>query len=396
MLALIQREHERIYRRPAGSYLFCCKYSLSDVRFDLVVNKSESYRLQTRRRHWQERAAYGRKRRILYLAEKHRADLGLSNGERRVRKRTAKPGEVSVKAPSILCFVENPEEMSFFISELRECYFLRKPVFVILKGVSKVAFGGITVLLSVMVRFKARKIDFDGDFPTDANAKLMLRISGFFDHLYKKRFQDADAYDLKGKSSILTHAMKCVDAELGEEVIKAASQTVWNGCRRCPGVQRTLIELMQNTNNHASLEREGDKLWWLSIHHRKSERVVSFTFVDYGVGVFRNLENKRADSKFFGVLNTLLERVQHGDRCKILEMIFSGELHRTASGKPFRGKGLPGIYDAFINNKFSNFTMITNDVCFNSANKTYRLLKNEFHGTFVYWELRAENFNLPE
>jgi hypothetical protein len=39
--------------------------------------------------------------------------------------------------------------------------------------------------------------------------------------------------------------MRTVDSELGEDIIKSASTTVWKERRRCPGVQRTLIELMQ-------------------------------------------------------------------------------------------------------------------------------------------------------
>lgn len=78
----------------------------------------------------------------------------------------------------------------------------------------------------------------------------------------------------------------------------------------------------------------------------------------------------------------------------MLKLIFLGELHKTASGKPFRGKGLPGVYDALKRNKLSNFSMITNNVFFHSNGDAYRILNNEFQGTFIYWELTLENSSL--
>lgn len=300
-----------------------------------------------------------------------------------------------VKAPDVLSFVRNPEEVSHFIAQLRECVEKRKPVWVILKNVIEIDYDGITVLLSVLVWFKSKRIDFNGDFPQDKTVRKTLEESKFFDHLLRGSFRDADSYDLTGKSSILTHAMKSVDSELGQRIIESASQTVWGEKRRCKGVQRTFIELMQNTNNHASLEREGDKHWWLSVKHIKEENRVAFSFVDYGVGVFYNLKNKRQDNKFFGALERLFERFRYGNNADVLKLIFNGELHKTATGKPFRGKGLPGVYQALSQNKLSNFAMITNNVFYNSNGEEYRLLRNEFQGTFIYWELTPNNSSLP-
>ena len=161
-----------------------------------------------------------------------------------------------VKAPEVLSFVRNPEEVSKFISQLRECFDKKKPVWVMLKYVKEIDYDGITVLLSVMVRFKAKRIQFNGDFPLDKEVRKTLEEAKFFDHLLKGEFHDEDTYALTSKSLILTHAMRTVDSQLGQKIIEAASQTVWGNKRRCPGIQRTFIELMQNTNNHASLERE--------------------------------------------------------------------------------------------------------------------------------------------
>jgi len=301
----------------------------------------------------------------------------------------------TVRAPHHLNFVRNPEEVCRFIAQLRECFDKRKPVFVHLKDVEEIDYDGITVLLSVMVRFRAKKIPFNGNFPRDPEIHQLLKDSDFFDHLYYSDFSDTDTYELTGKNSILTHAMRRVDSVLGERIIKAASQTVWGEPRRCRGVQRTLIELMQNTNNHASLEREGEKHWWLSVKHLQEENRVAFSFVDYGVGVFQSLKSKTQSKKWFGALDYLKALFSTTDNAELLRLIFNGELHKTASGKPYRGKGLPGIYEALLKNKISNLSMVTNDVFFNSESNEYRTLLNNFEGTFIYWELCLDNSSLP-
>lgn len=300
-----------------------------------------------------------------------------------------------VTAPPVLSFVQNPEEVSSFISNLGTCFNKRTPVWVVLKNVKEITYDGITVLLSVVIRFKSNQIRFNGDLPSDTGVRQTLQESGFFDHLLNENFRDRDTYALTSKSLIHTHAMRNVDSVLGQKIIESASETVWGQRRRCPGVQRAFIELMLNTNNHASLEKEGEKHWWLSVKHIKEEGRVKFSFVDYGVGVFHSLKNKRPGSKFFDILERLQERFRYGNNADVLKLIFQGELHRTATGKPFRGKGLPGIYEALEKNKISNFVMITNNVFFNSLRKEYRILSNEFQGTFVYWELTQQNQSLP-
>ncbi|MFA6554609.1 MAG: STAS domain-containing protein [Candidatus Paceibacterota bacterium] len=332
-----------------------------------------------------------------YRRQKNREELGLPDPALKLRhqfQHNAIPF-TKVKAPEILSLIRSPEEVAKFIAQLKDCFDTKKPVFVALSHVREIDYDGITVLLSVVVRFKSKRIQFNGDYPHDMHVRKTLEESGFFRHLLKSKFDDQDTYDLTSKSSIHTHAMRKVDSKLGEKIIESASKVVWGEKRRCPGVQRTLIELMQNTNNHASLESEEEKHWWVSVRHNQSDKRVEFSFVDYGVGVFYSLKNKRYDSKFFGILDVLYNRVRHGNNADVLKLIFEGELHRSATGKTYRGKGLPGIYEAFQRNKISNFAMITNDVYYNSREKEFRILKNEFQGTFVYWELTTQNDSLP-
>lgn len=299
-----------------------------------------------------------------------------------------------ISAPELLSFKRNAERFCAFISQLQACYDCRRPVFVKLRNVTEIDYDALTVLLSVMISFQGKKIRFYGDNPSDLGCNIILVESGFFWHL-NNAWRDRDSYELPRHTTlapIMTHAMRKVDAELGERIIADASKTVWGRKRLCKGVQRTLIELMHNTNNHASianLPQHKKKHWWLSVRHDQNKKVVSFAFVDYGVGIFSNIANKPVGSRVRAWVDSFLGRgVSHAD---ILKGIFSGEMHRSSTGKSYRGKGLPGIYDACVNNRISSLTLISNDVFFDYSSKSYFTLPIPFQGTFVYWELDGTN-----
>lgn len=339
------------------------------------------------------RAAKTKLRRSKYLSAKHRRDGHLTKGQKLAREN--KIDYQYIRAPEILSFIKNPSEFSFFITCIQECFEKKYPLCVVLRDVTDIDHDAITVLLSAVVRFRSQRIRLNGTFPRDPDARRILEESGFLKHLFKKQYSVQDEYTIKSRHAILTHAQKNVDSELSSEIIDECSRTVWGETRRCPGLQRTFIELMQNTNNHASLEGEGEKHWWLSVQKSEKENSVTFAFVDYGVGVFHNLQNKKQGNKFYKIVDMIRQKLTVRDNAELLDLIFKGELHRTASGNYFRGKGLPGIYDAYTKGSISNLYMITNDVFYQSDGNNYRVMDNSFSGTFVRFELNHNNESLP-
>jgi hypothetical protein len=297
-----------------------------------------------------------------------------------------------ISGPRILSLLKNPEGVASFVAKIKDNFDRQKPVFVDLKAVDEIDYDGLAVLLSVLVRFKAKKIPFNGRSPAQKAARAVLEESRFFGHLLSKPFKDENSYKL-GARSIVTHANLIVDSELAQSIVEEAALTIWGERRRCHGVYRALIELMHNTNNHAG-SKDGDKHWWLSVKHFEAERRVTFSFLDFGIGVFKSLQTKPSENRLFGILDKLRERLLHGSDADVLRLIFEGELHKTSTGKYYRGKGLPGVYQAWQKNDFSRLAMITNKVFFDSATNEYRPLDVEFQGTFVHWELSQHNRSL--
>jgi hypothetical protein len=346
------------------------------------------------------RSLEARKRFESYRRQKNRMENRLNLQDKhalRKKRQFVPPGYKYVKAPENFQFVTNPEEVSEFISVLKVLRNARHPVFVELKRVKNIDYDAITLLLSAVVGFQSKRIAFNGDFPADPLVKQMIEDSGFFKYISDYKFKDQDHYELSA-TKIYTHAKKNVDSVLGMKVIESASRTVWGEVRRCPGVQRVLIELMQNTNNHASNEGVGEKHWWLSVKHIKDQNKVAFSFLDYGVGVFQSLRGKKPNEKFFGAVDRLkdimLKQITNGNDPHILKLIFEGELHRTTTGKTYRGKGLPGIFQALQRNQISNLAMITNGVVYKSSDNSFSMLANQFSGTFVSFELNRTNTTL--
>ncbi|MBU3663392.1 MAG: hypothetical protein FGM41_09390, partial [Bacteroidetes bacterium] len=187
-----------------------------------------------------------------FKRKKNKSELGKGISERKYKRKFEDRyrNYRKVNAPEVFSFIENPLGVVKFISTLKYNFDKQKKVFVVLRHVKIISYDAIVVLLSIMVRFKAKNIKFDGDFPENKSAKQVLLESQFLTYLGQK-FKDEERYNLGQKSSIHTHAWKDVDSELGDLLIKEASKTVWGDVRRCQGVQRTLIELMLNTNNHA-------------------------------------------------------------------------------------------------------------------------------------------------
>lgn len=297
-----------------------------------------------------------------------------------------------VWAPENFSLIDNTEETISFINKLKDLYSSDKKTFVVLTNVKKIGFDAIIVMLSIMVKFKTKNIGFQGNFPIDLEAKRKLATSGFFESLYRT-FVTNEQYELQNDNSINTHAGKCVDSTLSAKIIEKASITVWNEFKRCQGVQRALLELMLNTNNHADPQKKGEKHWWLSVNHNKAGKKVQFSFVDYGVGVFESLSGKKEDSMFYDWKNKLASLFNFTSNAEILELVLKGELHKTVTDKYYRGKGLPGIYEVLKRNMISNLFIITNDVRADVTNEKYLKLGCTFEGTFVSFELEENNIN---
>lgn len=295
----------------------------------------------------------------------------------------------NIVAPSKFCIKDNPNEVVRFINKLNTNFEKHISTFVDLSKVIDISHDAIVVLLSIMYQFKKHRIKFNGNFPDDPKCRAILSQSGFLSNLYEKQDVKYDT-NAKTRNIIRKHGKEAL-GEVAEELIKISSQNIWSTTCRCQGVYRILIELMQNTHAHAHIDKAGAENWWLSVNYDSEYNKACFSFVDYGIGVFTSLEKKKESERFYGILSEIKKAIIDPSNAKVLERILDGDLHKTATGQSYRGKGLPGIKTALIRNQISNLYIITNDAYANVCNNEYQKLSHAFDGTFVYWELTENN-----
>jgi hypothetical protein len=295
-----------------------------------------------------------------------------------------------IKAPQNFSMTKNTEETLKFIGKLERCYEKKQKTFIDLFEVNNIASGAIVVLLSILIKFKTSKIGFNGNFPKNPKAKSNLTASGFLDHLFLKNIPQSDTYAFE--KDICTHADREVDSSLSAKLIGKASKFIWGEERACRGVQRIFVELMQNTYNHAS-RKEGEQYWWASVKNSIDDNKVRFSFIDYGVGIFDSLAHKKPGGKFSKIANILIGLVASNKNDELLKKLVEGEIHKIAQISYYRGKGLPGIWNACNNNAVSNLMIISNDALADFSRKNFVKLDNKLSGTFVYWELNKGNIN---
>jgi hypothetical protein len=368
---------------------------ISIILVPLVLMKKtfKSYQAKINTQRNSRRSLKSRVRFKTYRKKKNKSSLGVQKNEHSATTQKYQHSKYNVAAvPSNFSILSNPEKVIKFIRNLKRHFVAKRPVFIDMQRVKLIDYSSIVVLLSIMIRFKSERIDFDGNFPTDHAANDIFMESGFFKILFKGRIENTDRYEIGGSNSIHTHAWKNVDPNIGPVIMKQVSNSILGHNAVYKGLQRTLIELMQNSFNHAEPSKEGEKHWWLSVNIDKKNNKASFSFVDYGVGIFESLNAKDSSSKWFNWQN-LVALFKPENNADILKLILDGKLHKTVTGQDFRGKGLPGIKQAMDRNLISKLFIISNDVFANVSENIYLTLSNNFEGTFVYWEINASTIS---
>lgn len=299
-----------------------------------------------------------------------------------------------IHAPKYLSLIDNPEAVIKFANDIYEAYHAKHKVFIFLRHVEIVTNDAIVLLLSAVMKFKEKNIAVNGDKPKNKDVAKMIQESGFYDIIQNgfKQYIGSQGYNID-RTNMYTHAQKNVDAELTASIIAKNSKFLWGEERRCQGVQRIFVELMQNTNNHAS-QKKGEKFWWISASKKEPSKLLCFSFIDYGMGIFNSLKSKSPNEKFYGWIEKIANLCNPMDHGEVLHQMLLGKFHETVTSKYYRGKGIPGIYHQLEKNAICRLIIISNDAYADATENKYYNLANELSGTFVYFEVSQECINL--
>lgn len=323
----------------------------------------------------------------------------INHSEQNIRQIISKAkneGFSIVSVPSNFTFSKNTKRVLEVIEQIDKFLKQKKWTFIDLENVTVIDNGSITVLLAKMTEFKLENVRFNGSFPKNKKAKSLILSSGFLNHLYSKikiidGLFDDTPFNAYGKANqIITKPGNMVIPKIAKGICESVSSTTrMDPIISTKGVYKTLIELMHNTNNHATYDKNNKEFWWLTVNHDKDKRKVSFVFLDFGIGIFESLKNKPETNPLYGIYIKIMEKINYGTDADVLDLILKGELHRTSTKLANRGKGLNGIYEVHKRGQIENLIIISNSVFADVSKNDFKSMNFNFGGTFVYWEVNG-------
>ncbi len=287
----------------------------------------------------------------------------------------------NLQVPSKFSFIHNPEAMNEFLQTLR-CYARTSNVLLDLTDVTLITPEAIAALAATISPFSMPYTLVRGNLPSDPDAKRILLESGFFDRVISTIKLP------KGQLGKITkRESKRVEPTTARELIDCGTSQAFGVKKKSHSTRAaytTLIELMGNTHNHASKEREGTETWWATAYGDSTRRRVCYSFLDTGVGIFKsvNLHWIRKTFRQMGL----------GENSKLMLDILQGHIE-SRTGLPYRGKGLPTIYEKSQSGNIKALFIMANDVYAGVSNNDYRTLNVPFHGTLFYWESEEQYGN---
>ncbi len=227
--------------------------------------------------------------------------------------------------------------------------------------------GATTILLSLFYDMSSNKIKVGlNNLPDNPEACLFIEQSGFIQYFtgpLAKKKAGLNTTIKKGKSTILQKDSAAL--------IHKSMKTVWGVDKRNQKLQGMLIELMTNSVNHAYLNKEREKTWYISTNHYIEQNKVEFCFVDNGDGIINTINVKFKD-KLFTSNEDLLVRA------------FEGEF-RSRTKLANRGRGLIVVKGNQTNMTIRGLKVITNNVFLDFEKEIAVKLNTPFSGTFYSW-----------
>ncbi|HNQ69393.1 MAG TPA: hypothetical protein PKN32_13520 [Bacteroidales bacterium] len=279
-------------------------------------------------------------------------------------------------APTNFSFIDNTEEVLKYLKD-SEKYFKQK------RGVNfdKTNVEVMTSdAIALFIAFISGKHKFRGNAPRKENLKKLFEESGFYDFVATKSVNKG-----KGNNEFnLLHreTNNIVEPEIAGEAVYRGIHHTGLSMKDTDPVYDTLIECMQNTNNHASLNKYGNCNWWLYVYNDPEEKITKYSFVDLGVGIFSSLVANGLVRKFFKSIN-MLPNIQ------LVDDLLNGKIQsRIDEDNQIRGKGIPQIVEYARTDYFKRFFIIANDVKINVKTGEKWQLNTNINGTFLYWELQ--------
>lgn len=289
----------------------------------------------------------------------------------------------SVTAPRQLSFILQPQLCTAYFEEIRRLFRRKLNVQFDLTQVEELTLDAVVMLLGCIKNFDinaGRLIDIKqpvADVPRDflkrynIRKKLPNKIDGSLEPIPMQRVSNS-----------------IVANDVAKEFAKSASHHLYNTDRALKEFYEILIELMANTNNHASGTENIPTSWYAMNNFHYSPKYCEFVFLDCGIGIFESWPVKRyisgisvALQELFSVTTLRTNQLNH-----LFDQLAKGEIG-SRTGLANRGKGLPLILKHASEPYIKEMYLITNDGYIDLKARNVSSMRENFEGTLFYLKI---------
>lgn len=287
----------------------------------------------------------------------------------------SKTSFIPIKSPEDFSMINNTEEMLDYFEDAKKQLMNKNKILFDISHVKTLTTDAIAVQIA-----KIKDVNFHnntaiiGNGPEDYSLKKLFFQSGFYDYVITNGPKPTN------HKKLLIHEItnNRVEPDIAKKACLLGLKHTFNNEEIFEPLYDILIEVMQNTNNHAGSTR-GKYDWWLHVYNHPESTTTSYTFLDLGIGIFESLPVKSYKRDF-------LELLGLKSNLELVPKLFAGEI-KSRTARPERGKGIPQVFECSQDPTFNKFILISNDIYADLKSQEYKLLKNEFVGTLYYWEI---------
>jgi hypothetical protein len=335
------------------------------LKYKLSNNRRSSTAIKKRRR---------RKKKVGYTPQKPQP----SNSQKTKFNKTSNynpPSIVAIKAPDDFSLIHNTEKTIQYFNNAHKQLKKNNKILFDISSIKTLTTDAIAVQIA---KIKDEKFHFNtgiiGNAPKDGTLKKIFTQSGFYDYVNIRGTKPSN------DKKLLIHEItnNKVEPDIAKEACLLGLRHTFQNEEIFEPLYDILIEVMQNTNNHAG-ETRGVYDWWLHVYNHPDSFKTSYTFLDLGVGIFESLPVKSFKRDF-------LELLGLKSNLELVPKLFAGDI-KSRTARPERGKGIPQVFECSQNNTFETFVLISNDVYANLKTQEYKLINTPFEGTLFYWEI---------
>lgn len=323
------------------------------------------------------------------LRARHSHDNRLLKYHRLHKKATKNISYTSMDAPTNFSILDNRNSIIEYFNTIKRMLNQKEYTRMILREVTSIDLPTLCLLGAFMLdrNTKSEYLEVTSPFSNSA-AYSFFKEAQFENMIIKKRRPDFNS------GAFLSRSKDGVDDRvIGDILTKTVNYFGENNRQRLRDIYPIIIEIVTNTADHASPDKNHTLPWIVNTYETKDsngKKIKQYCIIDMGVGIYETLIDK-ANSQQQGksLWHTIIKR--ENSQGEFFKQAIPKGLQSTSL--PQRGKGIKYIYDIVSKDgMYKRFEIITNKTKINLVNlgNVEKDSSENLPATIYYWEVCVE------